>query len=43
MAAYMDEVRKMERRFKGLQMGHIHCNQNIIADEVSKIATRSVC
>jgi ribonuclease HI len=42
MAAYMEKIRKMERRFKGIQMEHIHRNQNIIVDELSKIAAKGL-
>ena len=40
MGAYMEEVRKMELRFKGVQMEHIPRADNSIADELSKIASR---
>jgi ribonuclease HI len=40
MRAYVDEVRKLERRFDGLQMEHIPRGQNNIADELSKMAAR---
>ena len=40
MEAYVDEVRKMERHFDGLQMEHIPRAQNYIADELSRLAAR---
>ena len=40
MAAYVEEVRKMERRFDGLQMEHVPRAMNVIADELSKLAAR---
>jgi ribonuclease HI len=40
MAAYVDEVRRMERRFKGIQMEHIPRGHNILADELSNIAVK---
>ena len=38
MGAYLDEVRKLERRFDGIQMEHVHRGKNSIADEMSKVA-----
>ena len=38
MGAYLDEVRKLERRFDGIQMEHIPWGENSIADELSKVA-----
>src|SRR3989337_1289200 len=38
MQAYVDEVRKMEERFDGLQMKHIPRAENSIADDLSKRA-----
>ena len=40
MRAYVEEVRKMELKFKGLQMEHVHRADNSIADELSKIAAQ---
>jgi hypothetical protein len=40
MWAYVDEVRKLERRFDGLKLEHIPCRQNVIADELSQIAAK---
>jgi hypothetical protein len=40
MRAYVEEVRKMELRFKGIQMEHVPRADNSIADELSKIAAR---
>ena len=37
MGAYLDEVRKLERRFDGIQMEHIPRGENVIADELSKM------
>jgi ribonuclease HI len=38
MQAYVDEVRKMEERFDGLQMKHIPRAENSTADDLSKCA-----
>ena len=38
MKAYLDEVRKLERRFDGIQMEHIPRGENLVADELSKLA-----
>ena len=40
MWAYVEEVRKLELRFKGLQMEHIPRGENFVANELSKIAAR---
>ena len=40
MATYVAEVRKLERRFDGLQMEHVPRAMNTIADELSKVAAR---
>jgi hypothetical protein len=40
MWAYVDEVRKLERRFDGLKLEHIPCRRNVIADELSHIAAK---
>ena len=41
MGAYLDEVRKLEQRFDGIQMEHIPWGKNFIADELSKMAAES--
>ena len=38
MEAYMDEVRKLEERFDGLQAEHVPQAENDIADNLSKRA-----
>ena len=38
MEAYVDEVRKLEEHFDGLQMEHVLRAQNDIADGLSKCA-----
>ena len=38
MEAYVDEVRKLEEHFDGLQMEHIPRAQNDIVDGLSKCA-----
>ena len=38
MEAYVDEVRKLEERFDGLQMEHVPRVENSIADDLSKRA-----
>jgi len=38
MEAYVDEVRKLEERFDGLQAGHVPRAENGIADDLSKCA-----
>ena len=40
MAPYVEEVRKMERRFDGLSMEHIRRARNIAADALTQMATR---
>lgn len=40
MQAYVDEVRKMQRHFDGLEMKHIPRAQKYIADELSKWAAQ---
>ena len=40
MEAYVDEVRKLEEHFDGLQMEHVPRAQNDIADELSKLAAK---
>jgi hypothetical protein len=40
MEAYVDEVRKLEEHFDGLQAEHIPRAQNWIADDLSKIAAQ---
>ena len=40
MRAYVEEVRKMELKFKGIQMEHVPQADNSIADELCKIAAR---
>ena len=40
MGAYLDEVRKLEQRFDGIQMEHIPRGENFIADELSKMAAK---
>lgn len=40
MAAYLAEVRKMEKHFDCLQLEHVSRSNNQIADELSKLATR---
>ena len=39
MKAYVEEVRKLELQFKGIQMEHIPQGENFVADELSKIAS----
>src|SRR3954470_6734034 len=39
MEAYIDEMRKLEEHFDGLQMEHVPRAQNDIADGLSKCAT----
>ena len=38
MEAYVDEVRKLEERFDGLQAEHVPRAENSIADDLSKCA-----
>jgi hypothetical protein len=40
MEAYVDEVRKLEEHFDGLQTKHIHHAENSVADHVSKRAAK---
>jgi hypothetical protein len=39
MAAYLEEHRKMEKRFQGLELKHIPRGENIEADEITKRAS----
>ena len=36
MEEYVDEVRKLEEHFDGLQTEHIPCAENSIVDDLSK-------
>ena len=38
MEAYVDEVRKLEERFDGLQVEHVRRAENSVADYLSKRA-----
>jgi hypothetical protein len=40
MWEYVDEVRKLERRFNGLKLEHIPHGRNTIADKLSQIAAK---
>jgi hypothetical protein len=40
MESYVDEVRRLERRFDGLEMEHVSQAMNTIAHELSKMAVR---
>ena len=42
MEAYVDEVRKLEEHFDGLQAEHIPRAQNEIANDLSKLATQKM-
>jgi hypothetical protein len=39
MAAYLEEHRKMEKRFQGLELKHIPRGENVEADEITKRAS----
>jgi ribonuclease HI len=39
MAAYLEELRKMEKRFQGLELKHIPRGENVEADEIAKCAS----
>jgi hypothetical protein len=39
MAAYLEEHRKMEKRFQGLELKHIPRGENVEADEIAKRAS----
>jgi hypothetical protein len=39
MAAYLEEHRKMDKRFKGLELKHIPRGENVEADEIAKRAS----
>jgi hypothetical protein len=39
MAAYLEEHRKMEKRFQGLELKHIPRGENMEADEIAKRAS----
>ena len=40
MAAYLEEVRKLEKQFKGMELMHIPRKENNKADEIAKKASR---
>jgi hypothetical protein len=42
MEAYIDEVRKLEEHFDGLQAEHVPRAQNWIADDLSKLAAQKM-
>ena len=42
MEAYVEEVRKLEERFDGLQIEHVPRAENNIADHLSKCATQKL-
>ena len=42
MEAYVEEVRRLEEHFDGLQIEHIPRAENIIADHLSKCATQKL-
>ena len=42
MEAYVDEVRKLEEHFDGLQAEHVPRAQNWIADDMSKLAAQKM-
>jgi hypothetical protein len=39
MAAHLEEHRKMEKRFQGLELKHIPRGENVEADEIAKRAS----
>jgi ribonuclease HI len=39
MAAYLEELQKMEKRFQGLELKHIPREENVEADEIAKRAS----
>jgi hypothetical protein len=39
MAAYLEEHRKKEKRFQGLELNHIPRGENMEADEIAKRAS----
>jgi probable phosphoglycerate mutase len=39
MAAYLEELQKMEKRFQGLELKHIPRGENMEADEIAKCAS----
>jgi hypothetical protein len=39
MAAYFEELRKMEKRFQGLELKHVPRGENVEADEIAKGAS----
>ena len=40
MLAYCQEVRKLEGTFDGLELTHVHCNDNSEANELAKMGSR---
>ena len=43
MAAYVAAVRKLERRFDGLELRYIPRRDNALADEISRMASSRAC
>jgi hypothetical protein len=39
MAAYLEELRKLEKRFQGLELKHIPRGENVEADKIAKRAS----
>jgi hypothetical protein len=39
MAAYLEELWKMEKHFQGLELKHIQRGENVEADEIAKCAS----
>jgi len=40
MAAYLDEVRKLEKHFKGMELRHIPRRESQEADDIARRASR---
>ena len=40
MEAYLEEMRKMEKRFMGVELQHVPCRMNKEADNIAKRASR---
>jgi ribonuclease HI len=40
MDAYCSGIRKLEGQFEGIEFQHVPCNNNVVADVLSKLGSR---
>ena len=43
MDAYVEEIRKLENKFAGLEIHHVDCDNNVGADALSKLGVGVYC